>query len=111
MNPKQKLSGAIVFASVFFGSFLGAGITLLTSPKSARDLKNKVAGAVDILKENLTEKMDNVTVRVIENSTKVTRFINVTKENKNKYIPRIRSIKEEIKATIIKKKRLILLSS
>lgn len=71
MNPKQKLSGAIVFASVFLGSFLGAGITLLTNPKSGRDLAYKVKDAADLIKENIGDQVDNTTIRVIENSTRI----------------------------------------
>lgn len=111
MNPKQKLSSAIVFASVFFGSFLGAGISILTSPKTVRALKDRIGGAVGILKESVNERLDNVTVRVIENSTKITRVINITKENKNKYMPKVNPLKYDIKGTLAKKKKIATLGS
>ncbi|MEO5359939.1 MAG: hypothetical protein H7843_05765 [Nitrospirota bacterium] len=72
INPKQKLSGAIVFASVFLGSFMGAAITLVTSPKSVVDgLHGKLKGTIDVLEESVSEQVDTATIMVIENTTKV----------------------------------------
>ncbi|MBF0538562.1 MAG: YtxH domain-containing protein [Nitrospirae bacterium] len=72
MNPKQKLSGLIVFTSVFVGSFLGAGITIITAPKdAAKDLGKKLKDTAEALKENFNDRLDNATVMVIENSTKI----------------------------------------
>jgi hypothetical protein len=69
MNAKKKLSGVLVFGSVFFGSLLGAGITLITSPGSGRDFKGKVKVTVDILKESVSEHLDNAAIRLIEQSS------------------------------------------
>ncbi|MBF0343373.1 MAG: hypothetical protein HQL06_03995 [Nitrospirae bacterium] len=72
MNPKQKISGLIVFASVFVGSFLGAGITVITTPKeAAKGLQKKIKTTAEALKENVNEQLDSATVRLIENSTKL----------------------------------------
>ncbi|KJR43347.1 secreted protein [Candidatus Magnetoovum chiemensis] len=62
MNPKAKLSGAIVFASVFMGSFLGAGIALISSPAgSIKDFRNKLKGTaiIDSLDELIALSKSN----------------------------------------------------
>jgi len=69
MNAKKKLSGVVVFGSVFFGSLLGAGITLITSPGSGRDLTGKVKVTVDIIKESVSEHLDNAALRLIESGS------------------------------------------
>ncbi|MBF0338415.1 MAG: hypothetical protein HQL05_11350 [Nitrospirae bacterium] len=72
MNPKQKISGMIVFTSVFVGSFLGAGITVITAPKDAViGLGKKLKDTAGALKENFNDQLDHATVRLIESSTKV----------------------------------------
>ncbi|KJU86409.1 secreted protein [Candidatus Magnetobacterium bavaricum] len=72
MNPKQKISGMIVFTSVFVGSFLGAGITVITAPKeAAKGLGKKLKDTAEALKENFNDQLDHATVRLIESSTKV----------------------------------------
>ena len=69
MNAKRKLSGVMVFASVFAGSLLGAGITLITAPGSVRDLRGKVRVTVDILKESVNEHLEDAALRLIESSS------------------------------------------
>jgi hypothetical protein len=70
INPKQKLASAIVFASVFLGSFMGAAITIITTPKTAaKELKDKLGDTAEVLKENMTEHLDSAAIRLIENST------------------------------------------
>jgi gas vesicle protein len=72
INPKQKLSGAIVFASVFVGSFMGAAVTLVTAPKSVVEgLHDKFKDTVEVLEENVSEHADAATIMLIENATKV----------------------------------------
>lgn len=72
INPKQKLSGAIVFASVFLGSFMGAAITLVTTPKSVLEgLHGKVKDTINVLEENVNDQVDTATIMVIENTTKL----------------------------------------
>ncbi|MCG6551378.1 MAG: hypothetical protein L7F77_03555 [Candidatus Magnetominusculus sp. LBB02] len=72
INPKHKLSGAIVFASVFVGSFMGAAITLVTSPKTiVGGLQDKLKGTIDVFEENMGDHVDTATIMVIENTTKV----------------------------------------
>lgn len=58
-----------MFASVFVGSLLGAGITLITSPGSGRDLKGKVRVTIEIIKESVNEHLDNAALMLIENGS------------------------------------------
>ncbi|MBF0456873.1 MAG: hypothetical protein HQK99_03150 [Nitrospirae bacterium] len=72
INPKQKLSGAIVFASVFLGSFMGAAITLVTTPKAVLGgLHGKVKDTINVLEENVSDQVDTATIMVIENTTRL----------------------------------------
>ncbi|QWR77406.1 hypothetical protein [Candidatus Magnetomonas plexicatena] len=72
INPKQKLASAIVFASVFLGSFMGAAVTIITTPKAAAEgLKDKLGDTAEAFKENMTEHLDSVAIRLIENSTHI----------------------------------------
>jgi len=71
MTPKKRLSSAFVFASVFFGSIFGAAITVLTTPKTGRDLKDKIKDTTDVLKEDMNEKIDRVSLRLVENTTRM----------------------------------------
>ncbi|MBF0608462.1 MAG: hypothetical protein HQL61_13045 [Magnetococcales bacterium] len=84
MNPKQKISGMIVFTSVFVGSFLGAGITVITAPKeAAKGLSKKLKGTAEVLKESFNDQLDHATVRLIENSTKILAKTKSTLTNTN----------------------------
>ncbi|MBF0516920.1 MAG: hypothetical protein HQK97_07345 [Nitrospirae bacterium] len=72
INPKQTLSGAIVFASVFFGSFMGAAITLVTTPKTVvHGLQGKLKDTMDVLEENVSEHVDTASIMFIENTTRL----------------------------------------
>ncbi|MBF0556609.1 MAG: hypothetical protein HQK96_18985 [Nitrospirae bacterium] len=71
-NPKQTLSGAIVFASVFLGSFMGAAIALVTTPKSVvGGLQDKLKNTIGALEENVSDQVDTATIMVIENTTRL----------------------------------------
>ncbi len=71
MEPKKTLSSAVVFTSVFFGSIIGAGITLIAAPKAILDLKGKISGTFEVIKEDIDDYMDHATLRLLEQSTVV----------------------------------------
>ncbi|MBF0518492.1 MAG: hypothetical protein HQK92_02070 [Nitrospirae bacterium] len=100
INPKQKLASAIVFASVFLGSFMGAAVTVITTPKAAAEgLRDKLGGTAEALKENVTEHLDSVAIKLIENSTHLLTKAKMTIDN---YEHIIGTIKESL-PSILKK--------
>ena len=101
MNPKQKIAGSIIFASVFFGSLMGAGISLITSPKSVvKNLKNKVLGTSDVLREGINDQLDNATVIFIENTTQI---LTKAKTKLGGLNATFSSIKDNISSVILRK--------
>ncbi len=68
MNPKKRVSSIFIFISVFFGSIMGAGITMLSTPKSGKDLRKKIVGTTTIVKEEINYKIKNTTRNLSKSS-------------------------------------------
>ncbi len=102
MTPKKRLSSAFVFVSVLFGSFMGAAITLLSTPKSGKDLKDKVKGTADVLKEDMNEKIDRASLRLIENTPRVIMRARMKMDGVNSFV---HSIRDNLRNTFKKNKR------
>ncbi len=64
MNPARRLSSAFIFVSVFFGSIMGAGISMLSAPTSGKELRNKIKDISNMLKENIQKIINNSTRRL-----------------------------------------------
>ncbi len=93
-NPKKLLSSALVFASVFMGSIMGAGITMLSSPTSGKEFRKKIKGTFSVLKSSVDEQFDTASLIVIENSAQVITKTKIRVGDFNSYLSKI---KEKIK--------------
>ncbi len=100
ITPKKRLSSVFIFLSVFFGSIMGAGITMLSSPKTGKDLKSKIKGTTDILKENVNKKIDTTRGRLFGNSTNIGDKARTTFEEIHNVVD---SVKERIKNSLFKR--------
>lgn len=66
MGIKKRTSSLVVFASVFAGSILGAGITLIASPQSRENTKSMVKGSIDSIRDQVNESLIHTTARLVE---------------------------------------------
>ncbi len=66
---KKKLSNAIVFASVFAGTIIGAGIAFITASTPGKKMSEKVRGTAKKIKENVNDQIQSSSVKILENSS------------------------------------------
>lgn len=94
MNVKKKLSNIIVFASVFAGTIIGAGIAFITASAPGKKVSEKLRDTAQKIKEDVNDQIQSSSVKIIENSAHLEKMAKTKIEDINVLI---QSVKKNFK--------------
>ena len=71
MSIKRNISNSIIFASVFVGTIVGAGISFITSSSSSKRVRERLKDAAGRLESDVKDQLQAVSVKVVEGSSRL----------------------------------------
>jgi gas vesicle protein len=93
MSTKKSIARKLIFISVFTGTVIGEGISLLANPKTRTEIRNKIAGKIQDTERSIEDSLSLTLSRAIEVGTQLSVRVRKLLEGAGSII---RSVKKEI---------------